>query len=208
MFSAVISVAIAITLSGCAQTRLSHEPGLVSRWDRKPLVLRETSATTISVILHTRYLEFDTPADPSVAKWWSKAKVRHQLKDVIGEFPFLRHASEESPASSPQLLIEATHALRGNTTLNTLSQMTHALIPSSATGFIELDATLSRDGQPLKRYEAVGRYRLKRHLIFVALPFLWGYKVPAATMEDTFRDLFLQVQQDLPTLFQTSGGPT
>ena len=207
MASALIGFLLAISLSGCAQTRLSHEPGLVSRWDRQQTALHDVSSATLSVVLHTRYLEFDTPADPSVAKWWSKAKVRHQLEDVIGEFPFLREASSETPASYPQLLIEATHALRGPKALNTLSQMTHFLIPSSATGFIELDATLARDGQTLKRYEAVGRYRLKRHLIFLALPFLWGYKVPAATMEDTFRDLFLQVQQDLPALLST-GGPT
>ncbi|HAM40945.1 MAG TPA: hypothetical protein DDX89_00550 [Candidatus Omnitrophica bacterium] len=208
MLSAIISLAIAISLTGCAQTRLSHEPGLVSRLARPQPALKEPSAPTLFVVLHTRYLEFDKPADPSVAKWWSKHKVRHQLEDVIGEFPFLRLASPEAPTSPPRLLIEATHALRGHKTLNALSRMTHGLIPSSATGCIELDATLSRDGQPLKRYEAVGRYRLRRHLIFFAMPFLWGYKVPAATMEDTFRDLFLQVQQDLPTLFPASGGAT
>lgn len=189
-----MGLALAISVSGCAQTRLSQEPGLVSRWDRQPV---DTSAPSLAVVLHTRYLEFGKPAEPSVAKWWSRHKVRHQLEDVIAEFPFLRDASEDADPSSPRLVIEATHALRGNKTLNTLSQMTHFVIPSSATGFIELDATLIRDGQPSSHYEAIGRYRLKRHVLFLTLPFLWGYKVPAATMEDTFRDLFLQIQQDL-----------
>ncbi len=191
-----IGLAIAVSLTGCAQTRLSHEPGLVTTWDRRPLP-PTTFPTTLPVILHTRYLEFDQPSDPSFEKWWSKYKVRHQLEDVIGEFPFLALVSSDEAPTGDRVVVEATHAIRGNKFLNTISQSTHYAIPSSARGAIELDARVYRNGQPPTSYSAVGTYAIKRHILFLALPFLWGYKVPARTMEDTFRDLFLQIQRDL-----------
>lgn len=95
------------------------------------------------------------------------------------------------------MVIEATHAIRGNKFLNTVSQSTYCAIPSSSRGVIELDARVYRTGQPPTSYSAVGTYAIKRHVLLLALPFVWGYKVPARTMEDTFRDLFLQIQRDL-----------
>jgi hypothetical protein len=191
-----IGLAIAVSLTGCAQTRLSHEPGLVATWNRQPLPATSSPAK-LTLMLYTRYLEFDQPSDPSIAKWWSKHKVRHQLEDVIGEFPFLTLATSDGIPPEDRVVVEATHAIRGNKFLNTISQSTHYLIPSSARGVIELDARVYRTNQPPTFYEAVGTYAIKRHALFLALPFLWGYKVPARTMEDTFRDLFLQIQRDL-----------
>ena len=192
----VIGLLMVVGLIGCAQTPLSHEPGLVATWDRRPLP-PTTFPTTLPLILHTRYLEFDQPSDPSLEKWWSKHKVRHQLEDVLGEFPFLAPVTSDEVPTGDRVVVEATHAIRGNKFLHTISQSTYYLIPSSGRGVIELDARVYRNDQPPTSYHAVGTYAIKRHLLFLALPFLWGYKVPARTMEDTFRDLFLQIQQDL-----------
>lgn len=190
-------IACSLGVGGCAQTPLSHEPGLVTTWNRQPLPAT-SFPTKLTLILYTRYLEFDQPSDPSLEKWWSKHKVRHQLEDVMGEFPFLAPVASDEVPTGDRVVVEATHAIRGNKPLNTISQSTHYLIPSSARGVIELDAWVYRDSRLLNTYEAVGTYAIKRHLLFVALPFLWGYKVPARTMEDAFRDLFLQIQRDLP----------
>ena len=58
----------------------------------------------------------------------------------------------------------------------------------------------------MKTYEAVGSYKIKRHLIFLVAPWMWGYRVPSNTMEDTFRDLFLQIHRDAAELFQVTEG--
>lgn len=190
---------LAIVVAGCARGRLSHEPGLVTDWDHQPFPAM-AQPPELSLILHTRHLMFHRPSSSPVSKWWSTHKVRKQLNDVMGEFPFLGRAQWEATAAPYQLEIEATHAIQGSSFRSSLSSMTKYIIPASETGVIELEAWLSRDGQPLKTYEAVGNYTIKRHLIFLILPWMWGKSVPSDTIEDTFRDLFLQIQRDAATL--------
>ena len=190
---------LTIFVAGCARGRLAHEPGLVTDWDHQPFPAM-AQPPELSLILHTRHLMFDKPSSSPVSKWWSKRKVRKQLGDVMEEFPFLGQAQWEAKAAPYQLEIEATHAIQGSSFRSSLSSMTKYIIPVSETGVIELEAWLSRDGQPLKTYEAVGNYTIKRHLIFLILPWMWGPRVPSNTIEDTFRDLFLQIQRDAATL--------
>lgn len=190
-----------LILTGCAQRRLTHEPGLVSAWDRSQPFPADSPSPQIALVIHPRYLEYGKPTEPGVAKWWSKHKVRHQVDDVIGEFPFLRQARPTDVEAPYRLEIEATHAIRGNKTLHWFSGATYGLIPEKATGVIELDAVVAQGVQALKSYTATGSYAITRQALLMLLPMKWGYKVPAATMEDTFRDLFLQIQRDAPTLF-------
>ena len=51
-----------LSASGCAQSRLAHEPGLVSAWDRAPLTAA-TPAPGLAVMLYTRHLMFGEPAE-------------------------------------------------------------------------------------------------------------------------------------------------
>ncbi len=200
-------LAVSLSLMGCAQHRLAQEPGLVTQWDRRQPLASDAPAPDITLVLRTRYLKFGQPADPSMAKWWSKHKVREQLTDVMGEFPCLARARwDGEEAGAYRLVIEATHAIRGRKFLNALSSTSRYVIPSSSTGAIELDALVARGDALLKRYDAVGTYAIKRHALFLLAPMWWGYRVPSATMEDTFRDLFLQLQRDASTLFAEGGG--
>jgi len=177
----------------------------VSAWDRAPLTT-SAPAPDLAVMLYTRHLMFGEPAESLVSKWWTKQKLHEQLRDVQDEFPFLAQAQWE-PADETgipyRLVIEATHAIEGKKLLSVVSATSRYVIPSAQTGVIDLRGRLSRGQTLLKTYEAVGRYRCKRHLVFLALPWMWGYKVPSRTMEDTFRDLFLQIQRDAPTLFSS-----
>ena len=191
---------LAMLVTGCANTRLSHEPGLVTAWDGGSFPAME-QPPEISLILHTRYLSFGQPSDSPVGKWWSKKKVRKQLEDVMGEFPFLGEAQWDAKDTSYRLVIEATHAIRGSKFHSGLSSTTKYIIPVSEKGFVELEAWLYRDAQLLETYEAVGSYKMKRHLLFLLVPWMWGTRVPSNTMEDTFRDLFLQIQEDATALF-------
>ena len=182
----------------------------MSAWDRAPLTAA-APAPDLAVKLYTRHLSFGEPGESPFSKWWTKRKLHEQLKDVKAEFPFLAHArwepAEDAEEAPYRLVIEATHAIEGNKTLHWFSATSRYLIPSSETGVIDLHGRVYRGETLLKAYDAVGRYRNKRHLVFLALPWLWGYRVPSRTMEDTFRDLFLQVQRDAATLFSTRGAP-
>ena len=191
---------LSVCMAGCANTRLSHEPGLVTGWDRQPFPAMERPPE-LSLVLHTRHLAFGQPSYSPVSKWWSKHKIRKQLKDVEGAFPFLSHAQWDGQDTPYRLEIEATHAIRGSKFRSELSSTTKYIIPVSEQGFVELDAWLYRGSELLGTYEAVGSYKRSRHLLFLLVPWMWGYQVPSHTMEDTFRDLFLQIQQDATGLF-------
>ena len=92
----MVCLGLSLCLVGCANTRLSHEPGLVTGVDRQQPLGGAARAPELSLILHTRHLEFGEPSDPSVGKWWSQRKIRGRLEEVMGEFPFLAEAQWEA----------------------------------------------------------------------------------------------------------------
>jgi len=100
-----------------------------------------------------------------------------------------------------RLLIEGTHGIDGNKTLRTISEITRYIIPSSERGSIELDARLYRGDEEIKRYRVVGAYKVRWFLLILAVPWMWNSGVPGDVVEDAFRDLFIQVQNDAPQVF-------
>jgi len=131
--------------------------------------------------------------------------MRKQMRAVMEEFPCLARAIWDGEAPY-QLAIEATHAVRGSAVWAFFNRTSYSLIPSSDESEIELIAAVARGDRRLAVYEATGTYRTKRHLFWVLLPPAWKRQVPRRTAEDTFRDLFLQIQQDAGKLFE-SGVP-
>jgi hypothetical protein len=187
-----------VLVSGCARARLSQEPGLLTQ-------PRQAAARgpvpRLSLTVHPRHLEFDSPAGAGFIKPWYKSKLRAELDAVLGEFPVLANASWDAPDAPYRLVIEATHAVRGSGMRNKIASTVHFLIPSSDTGHVELEADLFRGAQRLKSYEASGSYKSTRHLLFLLTPWLWRTGLPAAVMRDTFRDLLLQLERDAGQLF-------
>ena len=197
---------VACSLTGCAQTRLSHEPGLVTGWNRKPPAL-VVPAPTLSLELDSRHLSFGEPVESPLDKWWTTRSVRQRLEDMRGEFPMLARASWKDPTAAYRLAIEATHVADGNRKLHWISEATKYVIPCSYQASIELDARLFHGDTLLKRYDATGTYRVRQHLLWLLVPWAWHPRVPRATARDTFRDLFLQIQQDAPTLLANGEMP-
>jgi hypothetical protein len=183
-------------IAGCATRPLSQQPGLVTGWDRA--AHPHPSLPSIAVLIHTRQLRFDTPVAAYVGPHWAQRATLKQLEQVLQEFPFLHPSAPESnPTQTPyRLVIEATHATYGDQRLSAIAKFTKYLIPSSERNAVELDAVLSKDGVPLKTFEAVGTYTTKRHLLYLLLPMTWGLNVKGETTAQTFRDLFLQIERD------------
>jgi hypothetical protein len=205
-----LSVVCGVLASGCSRARLSQEPGLVTSWDRQRPAA-SAPAPIIALAVHPRHLEFDAPASAGLAKPWYKRKLRAQVEEVVGEFPFLANArwassddlTSEVPIEAPyRLVVEATHAVRGSGMRNKIASTVHFVIPSSDKGYVELEADVYRGAERLKTYEATGSYKTTRHLLFLLAPWMWRTGVPQATMRDTCRDLFLQIQRDASALFR------
>ncbi len=192
-------------LAGCASSRLTQEPGLVTAGHRVDASGPSTTPT-VSVILHTRQLRFDAPVGSYFGPHWANSTTQKRLEQVLGEFPFLQPAAPDAARSPYRLVIEATHATSGNKRLSTISSFTKYLIPCSEQHAVELVAVLLRGATPLKTYQSVGTYTTKRHLVFLLLPMRWGLRVAGDTTTDTFRDLFLQLQRDAGTLL-ADGSP-
>jgi hypothetical protein len=178
----------------------------VTAWD--PAQRASTAnLPSITVLLYARQLRFDVPVSAFIGPHWSKRATQRQLERVAAEFPFLRYGSTTGPEETPyRLVIEATHATGGSKRMNTISRFTKYLIPCAEESAVELEARLSREGAPLKTYEAVGRYQTKRHLLFLLVPMRWNLSAPGETTADTFRDLFLQVERDAAALLTGGAG--
>ena len=194
-FGAVIAI---LCLAGCASRRLTQEPGLVAMRDPQAA---HPSLPKISVVLYARQLRFDTPVDTYLAAHWSKRSTQRKLERVAAEFPFLQAEGAPDAAATPyRLVIEATHATGGNKKMSKISSMTKYIIPSTEHVAVELEGRLSRDGTPMKTYEATGTYRTQKHLLLLLVPWRWGLGVSGNTTADTFRDLILQIERDAATL--------
>ena len=187
-----------LCLSGCASTRLTQEPGLVAMRDSQGA---HPALPKITVVLYTRQLRFDTPVDTYVSPHRSKRSTQQKLDRVAHEFPFLQAQGAPDAVATPyRLTIEATHATGGNKKLSWISSMTKYLIPSTEHAAVELEARLLRDGTLMKTYEATGTCKTRKHLLFLLAPWMWGVGTAGDTTADTFRDLFLQIEQDAGTL--------
>lgn len=191
----------ALLFSGCAVSNPIHQPGLVTTWNRH-IPLPPVETPPINMVLHTRYTIYDDrPASSSLVAWLSGRASYGCLKNVLPEFPVLKKAQFEFKEAPYTLVIEATHAMRGNELRSCLSSMTLFIIPNTWKNVLELHARLYHGSTLLKTYEATGAYRLHQHLLFLPLVG-WRFAVPARLREDTFRDLFFQIQQDADELFQ------
>jgi len=204
---AVIGVGLlSASVAGCAQSRVS------TAWQSPSSSPVQTPAPTLTLEIHARYLMFEEPEESHVEKWWSSQRLQSRLDTVIAEFPFLANAQpapagEAPPSTDYRLVVEATHAIRGNDTLHWLSSTTPWIIPSAQEGVIELEGRVYRGSgfTPAARYQASGQYKVKRWLLFLVMPWWWGYGVSSEVAADAFRELFWQIQRDAPRLFQAGG---
>jgi len=165
---------------------------------QQPAAAAPSAAATTPVMLYTRQLRFDKPADGYVGPHRWKRSATTQLERALRAFPALRLAQSETEfaAASPRLIIEATHATSGSKGWSTVSRMTKYLVPSEDTSTVELDAKLMRGDTVVKTFEAQGAYATKKQLLWLLAPWMWKLGVPGAVTADTFRELLGRVQQE------------
>jgi len=116
------------------------------------------------------------------------------------EFPFMASVKLETSDAPYRLEIDATHAIRSNPWMTILSVWSLFLIPSRTEASLELAARLYHSSRLLKTYQAMGSYQSTAHLVFLPVSFR-RQSIALRSKEDTFRDLFLQIQRDAEQLF-------
>ena len=195
-----LGLSIVLIIVGCGLPKPIHQPGLVTNWD-KQTPLPQINAPSIMITLYTQRTFIDDRPSPSgLLTWESQRLIQQALNEVIRQFPVLANARPNIENTPYQLLIEATHARRRSQAKAVLSACTLFLVPFNDELSIELKARLYRGSTLMKSYQATGSHRLRIHLLS-ALTTAWTVNVPKRTLEDTFRDLFLQIQQDAPQAF-------
>ncbi len=193
---------VTVVLTGCAISKPIHQPGLVTHWDRQGR-FAQTPAPQIKLVLNSRYVAFDDRSMFPPLTWISRGIVRAHLVNVLPRFPSLANASFDLDQASYTLVIDAVHTERASKLQTFLSAATIFLIPNRWDYALELEGKVYRGTALLKTYKATGRYVTRCHLIFL-LPVGWHFGVPGQMKDDTFADLFLQIQQDASDLFRSS----
>jgi hypothetical protein len=127
----------------------------------------------------------------------AKRAVERGCDAALKRLPFLSQAKRRHNSAPYRLVIEATHATRRDQRKVVLSALTLFLIPTHQELSLELEAHLYQNSTLLKTYEAAGTHRFHLHL-FNGLS---SHSIPEQTIQDTFCDLFLQIQQDASQLF-------
>ena len=204
-----MSVGMALTtllIGGCALPNPTHHPGLATRWNPQAAspIPPVTTALPIDIVLHThRTFIDDRPSSSWLMTGMAKRAVERGCNEALKRFPFLSLAKQRRDGAPYRLVIEATHATRRNQAKVVLSALTLFLIPANQELSLELEAHLYQDSTLLKTYEATGTHRFHPNW-FNALS---SHSIPKQTIQDTFCDLFLQIQQDGGQLFSPTQSP-
>ena len=199
----LIGIFLGCTIAGCAWTSTPiYEPGLVTTWDKKA-PLPTTTAPPISVVLHVRSTLYD---DRPGGLWYSHhvldPAIQGALKRAKPHFPCLASAQVGKRDVPYTLVISATHATRASVVEANLSGLTLFLFPLHERLILDLEAKLLRGSTVIKMYRATRTMDVTYDLLFVLTPWKWFTHEP--TFDNTFCDLFLQIQHDAPQLFDTS----
>jgi hypothetical protein len=192
--SALLTLSCALLCTGCAYTHLSQHPDLAP--SRTPADEVISAAPKVQVVLYFRELKFNAPDTGFFSSHWSKSSAQRKLTRVLKEFSAFT-ADLDASAVPSRMVIEATHDTEGNLKVSTLCRLTKYIVPCTEEHRIVVDAVLTREGQAPKTYEAAGSYRVRKHLLWLLLPFRWHRSVPGDTAMNAFRDVLIQAERDV-----------
>lgn len=196
-------VGSALLATGCGASKAIHHPGLVTNWDKQAALPANTEAPPIRVVLHTERILYGRPSPSWWATWVTRRKIERGCDTALAQFPLLARAQRDLKDAPYRLVIEATHTLhRGDVGKAILSSLSLFLIPYTHEMSLELKARFYRGTASLNTYHATGHQPFRIH--FFSWPVsIFRPSLPARTIQDTFSDLFLQLQQDAGGLFTT-----
>lgn len=203
--SIVFVVAVSMISTGCVYYMGSRTPNLIA--SRQPPTLE--IAPKIEIEFRHEILSHGKPIGEPPTRV-SNQRARESLERVRAETPFLRNAKPDLPDADFRLSIDSHYESRETTWPVVLFFWTQWVFPFISTIDVSLTATLSRAGdETLKTYVASCEIkRLTSLLALAALP----VSVPLHffgpnRVDETYRDLFLQIAEDLPGFVDNARSP-
>jgi hypothetical protein len=189
-------------LTGCALSKPIHQPGLIASWNPQAPV-PSVDAPPIALSLQTRRTYGDDrPSSSWLYTWESDRAVQRALRKTLPQFSLLARAKPDVPDAPYRLVIDATTAQRFDHA-RLWTALTFFLIPFREELAVELEARFFREATLLKTYRASSTQQYTVHLLSMFVGGFFRYRASGRTIEDTFGDLFLQLQRDAPSLLQT-----
>jgi len=193
VISAIISM---VVMNGCVAYMGDRTPNLVAK-GYKPTLAK---APRIDVILHHRHtLDGEDSSGDIVDDTYKTMK--KSFARVQKETPFLANAKQGNIKSDFVLDLDTEIAEHGEAQA-IITGVSLLLIPGFFTSDVIVRGTLKTpDGKTISHREATGQLKLIIQLgllpVLPALPFI----VPGKELyDDTFRDVFIQMEQDLEKL--------
>jgi len=202
MRSFVFVVAVSMIWTGCFYYMGSRTPNLIASQQ----LPTQQIAPTIEIDFQHKILSHGKPIGEPPTRV-SNQRARESLERVRAETPFLRNAKLDMPDADFRLSIKSHYESHETTWPAVLYVWTQTVFPYISTIDVSLTATLSRaGGEMLKTY--VASCEVKRFtsvLALAALPVSVGlYLFGPHPVDETYRDLFIQIAEDLPGFVENS----
>lgn len=185
-----------LVLGGCAVSPPIHTPGLVNTVV-DPAENVQGVTPTIDIDFHSHQFFNQRPLRRGLLILAGKYDSERALKRQLRRFPFFNRAVIGSTGAPYRLQLESTQSANCYVAKAIIPAMTLYLLPFDSEYGLDLKGLLYERGRLLKTYEASTRFRISIQSWRIVIPWTWGVSVPDRAYEDTYADLFLQIQRDL-----------
>ena len=194
-----------LTVAGCSYKYGILAPAVSASWDDASASLQRLDPLRVEIFVE-RTLYDDLPSPSWLMTRMSDRRLRKGLLAAIDDFPSLASASPTLAMKDAtyRLKIEATDSVTQGTNAIRYVLLPMLIVPHTVSNTVYFRARLYHLDELLGTYEASGSYETTHHVLFLLTPWLWRPAVPNKVMDDTVRQLFRQIQHDVPTLIPAS----
>ena len=194
-----------LTVAGCSYRYGTVAPGISASWDDASASLPRLDPLRVDIFVE-RTLYDDLPSPSWLMTTMSDRKLRKALLGAIDAFPSLASASSTlaTEDATYRLTVEATDSVTQGTSTIRQVLLPMLIVPTTVSNTVYLRARLYYLEELLGTYEASGSYETRYHLLFLLTPWLWRPAVRNNVMDDTARQLFRQIQSDIPKFIPAS----
>ncbi len=180
--------------AGCAVSQPIHKPGLV-HGITEPVGNTQKPAPAIDVSFQARQFYNGRLLRHGLLALGGKHDSKNALARQARYFPFLNIGST---GAAYRLQIESTQSMECHWTKAIVPAMTFYMLPFDSEYKLGLKGLLYHQEHLLKTYHASASFTISIQSWRIVIPWTWGLRVPDRAYEDTYADLFLQIQHDLP----------
>lgn len=203
--SLLLLLAFILAVAGCSHKYGTLATVVSASWDDASASFPRLDPLQVDIFVE-RTLYDDLPSPSWLMTNMSDHRLRRKLLGAIDDFPSFANASSTVAAGEAtyHLTIEATDSVTQGTSATRHVLFPILLVPHTVSNTVYLRAHLFHLDELLGTYEASGSYETTYHVLFLLTPWLWQPAVRDNVIDDTVRQLFMQIQNDIPKLIPAS----